>query len=165
MTCQTAVTKLGAGDPVRGESKNYNICCTKVYAQTLFLGCSIQSFNASLGWGGEASRLTVELARDSCNYPTLYTDSEGKNPLTVPTTENDYINKKNDNTFTKDENGVTFTEAQMPTTDVFLNKIRETLDKWERFGYRYFIREGKCDSKKRKRGGRKSQKSKLFIFV
>ena len=63
--------------------------------------------------------------------------------------------------FTQDENGVSFTQAQMPTTDVFLNKIEETLNKWESFGYRYYIREGKCDSK-RKRGGRKSRKSKIF---
>ena len=61
----------------------------------------------------------------------------------------------------QDENGVSFTQAQMPTTDVFLNKIEETLNKWESFGYRYYIREGKCDSK-RKRGGRKSRKSKIF---
>lgn len=34
------------------------------YNQTLFLGCSVTNFNMSLGWGGEASTLTVSLVED-----------------------------------------------------------------------------------------------------
>jgi hypothetical protein len=87
-----------------GTTKTYKICCTKTYAQTLFLGCSIKSFNASLAWGAEASRLTVELIYDNCKYPVL--NDINDNPVVADMSDNDYINKLNNNTFTKDKNGL-----------------------------------------------------------
>lgn len=94
-----------------GEVKQYEICCTKTYAQTLFLGCSIKSFNASLGWGGEASRLTVELIYDNCAYPILY--DQNKNTVLANDSPNDYINKLSDNSFQKDENGNSLIPAKV----------------------------------------------------
>jgi hypothetical protein len=40
------------------------------YNQTLFLGCSITNFNISLGWGAEASTLTVNLLDDKAHHPS-----------------------------------------------------------------------------------------------
>jgi hypothetical protein len=40
------------------------------YNQTLFLGCSITNFNISLGWGAEASTLTVNLLDDRAYHPS-----------------------------------------------------------------------------------------------
>lgn len=40
------------------------------YNQTLFLGCSITNFNISLGWGAEASTLTVNLLEDKAYHPS-----------------------------------------------------------------------------------------------
>jgi hypothetical protein len=37
----------------------------KIPAQTLFLGASVVSFNANMGWGGQPSQLTVNLVEDS----------------------------------------------------------------------------------------------------
>jgi hypothetical protein len=81
----------------------YTICCSKTYAQTLFLGCSVKSFNCSLGWGGEASRLSVELAYDSCAYPVLK-DING-NPVPRPNGSDEYTRSLLNNDFNKDENG------------------------------------------------------------
>ena len=39
------------------------------YEQTLFLGCSVMSFSTTAGWNGQASEVTVELARDPCKPP------------------------------------------------------------------------------------------------
>ena len=52
-----------------GKTETFQICYNKVFAQTLFLGATVKSFNASMAWGSEASRLTVELAVDDCQYP------------------------------------------------------------------------------------------------
>lgn len=56
-----------------GAGKDFKICYDSktTVAQTLFLGCSVKSFNSSLGWGAESSRLTVELVYDQCAYPIL----------------------------------------------------------------------------------------------
>lgn len=101
MAClPTTLTVPGARG---GPGATYQICCSKTYAQTLFLGCSVRSFNCSLGWGGEASRLTVELAYDSCAYPQLR-DING-NLVPRPNGSNEYINSLLANNFAKDENG------------------------------------------------------------
>lgn len=47
------------------------------FAQTLFLGASIISFSASLGWNGDQGSLTVELAEDSCRGTKIYYESAG----------------------------------------------------------------------------------------
>jgi hypothetical protein len=39
------------------------------YNQTLFLGCSVTNINMSLGWGAEASSLTVSLVEDKAFHP------------------------------------------------------------------------------------------------
>lgn len=39
------------------------------YNQTLFLGCSVTNINMSLGWGAEASTLTVSLIEDKAYHP------------------------------------------------------------------------------------------------
>ena len=36
----------------------------KVVAQTLFLGASVSNFSINMGWGGQASQLTVNLIED-----------------------------------------------------------------------------------------------------
>ena len=36
------------------------------FQQTMFLGCSIASFSASVGWSSQASELTVQLVQDPC---------------------------------------------------------------------------------------------------
>jgi len=100
--CQTTFDVEGKNG---GSSSTYNICCAKVYAQTLFLGGSIRSFNASLAWGTEASKLSVEIAVDKCIYPEL-TNINGNTVLRPgPTAYDDYTNKRRSNTFEKDENG------------------------------------------------------------
>lgn len=38
---------------------------SQIIAQTLFLGASVNSFNTSMGWGGQPSQLTVSLVEDS----------------------------------------------------------------------------------------------------
>jgi hypothetical protein len=38
---------------------------SQIVAQTLFLGASVNSFNTSMGWGGQPSQLTVTLIEDS----------------------------------------------------------------------------------------------------
>lgn len=86
-----------------GESVRYNICASKVYAQHLFLGATVKSFNASLAWGSEASRLTVELVVDTCKYPELK-DMNGDD-VQQPTTDNHYIDTLTSNDFAKDELG------------------------------------------------------------
>lgn len=75
------------------------------YGQTLFLGCTVKSYNCSLAWGGEASRLQVELIQDSCDYPVLY-GSNGT-AITRPSTSsyNDYSNSRSARSFSLDENG------------------------------------------------------------
>lgn len=92
-----------------GKSKEYKICDTKVYAQTLFLGASVLSFNASLAWGSESSRLTVELAVDSCKYPVFKdkNNQDVKRP-TGKSALNDYNKKRfleDGEGFQKNENG------------------------------------------------------------
>lgn len=96
----TTVTKTGKNG---GADTQYTICNSKVYAQHLFLGASVVAYNASLGWGSESSRCTVELVVDTCSYPVL----KDMNGLDVPrpTLDNAYINDLINNTFTKDENG------------------------------------------------------------
>ena len=37
----------------------------KLLGQTLFLGASVSSFNANMGWGGSDTRITVELVDDN----------------------------------------------------------------------------------------------------
>ncbi len=93
-----------------GETKTYSICCSKTYAQTLFLGCSIKNFNASLAWGSEASRLTVELVYDSCNYPVLYDKDD--NPV-VSSGPNDYLNRLSTNNFQRDKDGNTLVPGKV----------------------------------------------------
>lgn len=87
-----------------GEPAVYQFCCSKAYSQTLFLGCSIQSFVVGLGWGGEGSRLTVELVRDTCKYPHLL--NYGGNPINRPTSPDAYTNARKNKTFEHNENGI-----------------------------------------------------------
>lgn len=101
--CPTSINIPGKNG---GETKTYNICCSKVYAQTLFLGGSIKSFNASLAWGTEGSKLTVDIAVDKCSYPSLI-NINGQ-PVSRPVgiaSRDDYTEKRKNNTFDKDENG------------------------------------------------------------
>ena len=76
-----------------GSSVEYTICNNKTYAQTLFLGATIQSFTNYLGWGGEASRLTVDLIVDDACYPAL--KDKNNQDVRKPTTANHYINNIN----------------------------------------------------------------------
>jgi hypothetical protein len=39
------------------------------YSQTLFLGCSITNFNMSIGWGADASSITINLVEDNSYHP------------------------------------------------------------------------------------------------
>lgn len=45
-------------------------------SHTLFMGCSIKSFQVSAGWNEQASNLTVELAEDPCVANKIYWDQE-----------------------------------------------------------------------------------------
>ena len=56
-----------------------------------------------MGWGGEASRLTVELVRDQCNYPSMR-DATGA-VISVSEADDAYTNDRKNNTLPKDENG------------------------------------------------------------
>jgi len=98
--CETQIVQPGKRG---GASLTTPICCSKTYSQTLFLGCSIKSFNASLGWGAEASTLTVELIYDNCQYPQLR-DRNGQ-VVPVSQTSNDYTIKRANNSFAKDDLG------------------------------------------------------------
>lgn len=75
-----------------GPGKNFRICYDPktIVAQTLFLGCSVKSFNSSLGWGAESSRLTVELVYDQCAYPILKDGTGNIIPRDWPT--NHFLN-------------------------------------------------------------------------
>jgi hypothetical protein len=89
-----------------GSSRTYVLCNGSKYAQTLFLGCSVKSYNSSLAWTGESSRLTVEIIEDSCEYP-YFTDGAG-NPVTRPatnSTNNDYLVSRAADSFQKDSDG------------------------------------------------------------
>jgi hypothetical protein len=97
----TIITKTGSGNSPN--KTTYTICNSRAYSQTLFLGCSVKSYNSSLAWGGEASRLTVELVYDDTCYPTL-TDADG-NQVTRPTGYNEYIKSLLNDSFQKDKNG------------------------------------------------------------
>jgi hypothetical protein len=101
MSClPTIINEPGA---TGGAGVRYTICCSKTYAQTLFLGCSVKSFNCSLGWSGEASRLSVELAYDPCAYPILRDINE--NPIPRPEGSDEYTESLLNNDFPKDKNG------------------------------------------------------------
>ena len=97
----TIITKTGSGP--NAKSVTYTLCNSRAYGQTLFLGCTVKSYNSSLAWGGEASRLTVELIQDECEYPRL-TDGDG-NPVDRPTGYNEYIQSIQNDSFQKDKNG------------------------------------------------------------
>jgi hypothetical protein len=53
------------------------------FNQTLFLGCSVVNFNANLGWGGEASSLTVSLVEDDTPHPNSPTWDQNNNAAVV----------------------------------------------------------------------------------
>jgi hypothetical protein len=99
--CFNSITENGVNG---GEPVSYRICCSKAYSQTLFLGCSIQSFTVGLGWGGEGSRLTVELVRDTCKYPHLI-NNQGQT-ISRNNSPNDYTNRRKNSSFEFDENGI-----------------------------------------------------------
>ena len=44
--------------------------------QTLFMGCTIKSFSASIGWNEQASNLTVNLVEDPCSGLKIYYDEQ-----------------------------------------------------------------------------------------
>ncbi len=99
--CFNSITENGVNG---GEPVSYRICCSKAYSQTLFLGCSIQSFTVGLGWGGEGSRLTVELVRDTCKYPHLI-NNQGQT-ISRSNSPNDYTTRRRNSSFEFDENGI-----------------------------------------------------------
>lgn len=101
LPCFNTRVELGAGG---GEPAVYYFCCSKAYSQTLFLGCSVQSFVVALGWGGEGSRLTVELVKDTCKYPHLVNHTGG--PIARPTNSNAYTIARKNKTFEYDDNGI-----------------------------------------------------------
>lgn len=59
------------------------------FDQIIFLGCSITNATMNLGWGGEASTLTVSLIEDFCHHPTsssynaLNNETRVKNTTTI----------------------------------------------------------------------------------
>jgi hypothetical protein len=108
MVCSTILNIPGKQG---GDTKTYNICCTKVYSQTLFLGGSVKAFNASLAWGSEASKLTVEISVDKCDYP-VQKDLNGNIVLVMPEANSYTVNRLN-NTFQKDENGNSLIPAKV----------------------------------------------------
>ena len=56
----------------------YNACSpARIYGpvpQTLFCGCSILSFSASVGWNEQSSTVTVELVKDECSGLRIWYD-------------------------------------------------------------------------------------------
>ena len=85
-------------------------------AQTLFLGSSVVNFNANMGWGGQASSVTVDLiddiGYDKCtdvrNGAAVFKGNHGNNP-------NHYYTCKGDECYI-DSEGKSFTpEANNPT--------------------------------------------------
>jgi len=99
--CSNTITEPGVNG---GEPASYKFCCSKAYSQTLFLGCSIQSFTVGLGWGAEGSRLTVELVRDTCKYPHLINNAGSA--VSRNSAPNDYTNRRKNSTFEFDSNGI-----------------------------------------------------------
>jgi hypothetical protein len=57
-----------------------------------------------LGWGAEGSRLTVELVRDTCDYPFLK-NNNGQN-ISRSNSADDYTNRRKNKSFEFDENGI-----------------------------------------------------------
>lgn len=106
-----------------GAPKQYSLCSNRAYGQTLFLGCSIKSYNSSLGWNGEASRLTVEIIEDNCSYPNI-TDRP------VLGTDH-YTNNRLNNTFNKDSNGLSLVPGKVyyvPENDKIVSKYHYGAD-------------------------------------
>jgi len=71
------VTFSTTNTPVKNECSPSNIFGG--FEQTLFLGCSVQSFSASGGWNSQTGSLTVRLVEDNCEadpaLPKFYWDS------------------------------------------------------------------------------------------
>lgn len=99
--CFVSTTERGLNG---GEPVEYKFCCSKAYSQTLFLGCSIQSFVVGLGWGGEGSQLTVEIVQDTCKYPRLLNYSG--QPISRPSSPDAYTDARKNKTFEYNENGI-----------------------------------------------------------
>lgn len=72
------------------------------YEQTLFLGCSVTSFNMNLGWGADASNITVNLTQDSCHHPA----SQRSGPLRTLATSKDSLPVNAPSTALNNVNGI-----------------------------------------------------------
>jgi hypothetical protein len=86
------ISSVSAGSQ-GGSAVEYTICNNKTYAQTLFLGATIQSFTNYLGWGAEASRLVVDLIVDDACYPAL--KDKNNQDVRKPTTADHYLKNIN----------------------------------------------------------------------
>ena len=49
---------------------NYAYQAVGPFSQTLYLGCSVVDFSMNMGWGGETSSCTVNLATDYSAHPS-----------------------------------------------------------------------------------------------
>jgi len=79
------------------------------YNQTLFLGCSVTSFNCNLGWGAEQSTLNVNLVEDKCFHPQSTEYNELDTKLNTITQQDENVqggtafHKKGDGTYKKND--------------------------------------------------------------
>jgi len=64
------------------------------YPQTMFLGCSVVSFNVSLGWGNQPSSLSVTLVEDTAPHYVMTHDGGiyRQTAINLQTTVNHYYN-------------------------------------------------------------------------
>lgn len=79
------------------ECANNNTVSNKKFAQTLFLGASVSSFSANMGWGGQPSSVTVNLVEDvGCSGILQYKGSHGSE-------NNHYYTCEGDDCFVDDD--------------------------------------------------------------
>lgn len=87
---------------------------SRIPAQTLFLGASVLSYSANMGWGGQTSSVTVELINDF--QPGKCLTPDGKpipvfKPHNYP--DNHYFTCRNDECYV-DENGDPYNSNRVP---------------------------------------------------
>lgn len=90
------------------------------YNQTMFLGCTVTSFNCNLGWGADQSTLTVSLTEDPCFHPQ-------SSEYGATDTKLDQITQQDDNiqggtAFHKNANGYVYED---PTKALHKNMANE----------------------------------------
>lgn len=58
--------------------------CDVDYKQVMFLGCTVRSFGASIGWNEQASTVSIDLVQDDCapiEGTKIYYDIDSKQPI------------------------------------------------------------------------------------